>query len=116
MTGVPGVMPGLEDAVVHGGKMHHQNEKRLGRYLDKRKFACAIARSTPDNIRKENPPLLMFELEWQYCITCNMPHWTLGEEIMFDQEPGFNPNEYWTWQLEEMGFFDKAQDANGPND
>lgn len=45
-----------------------------------------------------------------------MPHWILGDEIEMDEIPTFNPDEYWTWQLEEMGFFHKAQDTTSPKD
>jgi hypothetical protein len=63
----------------------HRHEKRHGRALDKRAFGCAIARSTPDNIRQWEPPQLMFELTWQFCLFCNMPHWILGKEIEIDE-------------------------------
>ena len=71
-------------------------------------------KATPVARRTEKPQLL-FELEMRYCISCNAKHWFVGERIEFEQTQ-FNPNEYWSWQLEEMGFFDKAQDTNRPND
>jgi hypothetical protein len=64
---------------------HHRHEKRHGRKLDKRAFGCAIARSTPDHIRQWEPPQLMFDLSWQFCLFCNMPHWILGKEIEIDE-------------------------------
>ena len=102
MTGVPGVMPVLDDAAVHGGKMHHRHEKRHGRILDKRAFACAIAKSTPDSIRKAEPPHLMFELEWQYCISCNMPHWILTREIQIE-ELATSHSRYFGW-MQKVGY------------
>ena len=94
----------------------HRHEKRHGRKLDKRAFGCAIARSTPDHIRQWEPPQLMFELSWQYCISCNMPHWILGEEISIDEIPTFNPNDHYISELYEMGYFDQFDDAAGKND
>jgi hypothetical protein len=91
----------------------HRHEKRHGRKLDKRAFGCAIARSTPDHIRQWEPPQLMFELTWQFCLFCNMPHWILGEEIDEDEIPKFNPNDYLTSELAEMGFFKQFDDADG---
>ena len=92
----------------------HTNEKRLGRVLNKNQFSCVMYKATPADRRSEKPQLL-FELEMRYCIKCNDLHWFIGDRIEFEQAV-FNPNEYWTWQLEEMGFFDKAQDTNRPND
>jgi len=54
-------------------------------------------------------------MEYKYCIKCNNTHWFFIREIPFEQTE-FDPDEFWTWQLEEMGFFDKAQDTNRPND
>lgn len=93
---------------------HHRHEKRLGRILNKNQFSCMMYRATPVNRRSEKPQLL-FELEMRYCIKCNASHWFLGEPIVFEQTE-FDPNEHWTWQLEEMGFFHKAHESTAPND
>lgn len=92
----------------------HTNEKRLGRVLNKNQFSCVMFKATPEHRRSEKPQLL-FELEMRYCIKCNAQHWFIGDKIEFEQTE-FNPKEYWTWQLEEMGFFDKAHDTTAPND
>lgn len=80
----------------------HRHEKRHGRVLDKRKFACAVAKSTPDNIRFVQPPQLMFELKWQFCLTCNMPHWILGEEIGIE-ELATSQSRYHGW-MQKVGY------------
>lgn len=80
----------------------HRHEKRHGRVLDKRKFGCAIARSTPDNIRKAQPPHLMFELEWQFCLSCNMPHWILGKKIEIE-ELATSPSPFLGW-MQKVGY------------
>ena len=91
---------------------HHQHEKRHGRRLSTNQFSCAIYRTTPAD-RKMEKPLLHYEMEMRYCIRCNAQHWFLGERL--DPEvSAFNPNDYWTWQLEEMGFFNKGQDTTAP--
>jgi len=91
---------------------HHQHEKRHGRTLDKNRFSCAMYRITPENLRKEKP-LLLYDMTYRYCIKCANQHWFIGEKIESDQSD-FNPNEYWTWQLEEMGFFNKGHDTTAP--
>lgn len=58
-------------------------------------------------------PLLLYEMELRYCIKCNSKHWFLGEKIE-NTDLQFNPNDYWTWQLEEMGFFNKGHDTTAP--
>ena len=80
----------------------HRHEKRHGRVLDKRKFGCAIAMSTPADIRFVDPPKLMFKLTWQYCITCNMPHWILGDEIEID-EIATNQSKFHGW-MQKVGY------------
>lgn len=91
---------------------HHRHEKRHGRFLKPNQLSCTIYRVTPED-RKMEKPLLLYEMELRYCIKCNAQHWFLGERIESDQSD-FNPNEYWTWQLEEMGFFNKGHDSNRP--
>lgn len=92
----------------------HRNEKRLGRVLqNKNQFSCLMYKATPVNRRSEKPQLL-FEMEMRYCIKCNDQHWFLGERIEFEPT-AFNPNEHWTWQLEQMGFFNKGHDTDRPN-
>jgi len=91
---------------------HHQHEKRHGRNLSKNQFSCAMYRMTPEDSRKEKP-LLLYDMTYRYCIKCANQHWFIGENI--EPEPSeFNPNEYWTWQLEEMGFFNKGHDTTAP--
>ena len=91
---------------------HHRSEKRLPLILDKNQFSCMMNRATPVD-RKWEKPHLLFHMEMRYCIKCNTRHWFLGEKIEFEQAD-FDPNEYWSWQLEEMGFFDKGHDTNRP--
>lgn len=95
---------------------HHRDEKRLGRYIDRSRLSCAwfklLNRNGGDLVK---PDHLLFEMETKWCIKCNTIHWMFGEKIEFEQTE-FNPNDHWTWQLEEMGFFDKALESNRPND
>ena len=91
---------------------HHQHEKRHGRFLSKNQLSCTIYRVTPENRRMEKP-LLLYEMTFRYCIKCANEHWFLGERIEPDQSE-FNPNDYWTWQLEEMGFFNKGHESTAP--
>ena len=91
---------------------HHTHERRFGRVLTNNQFSCAIYRATPADRRLEKPHLL-YQMEYRYCIKCNARHWFLGEKIEFEQAE-FNPNDYWTSELVEMGFFDKVRDANRP--
>lgn len=93
---------------------HHNHEKRLPFILDKVQFSCMMNRATPAD-RKWEKPHLLYHMEMRYCIKCNTRHWFLGEKIEFEQAV-FNPNDYWTSELEEMGFFDKVRDTNRPND
>ena len=91
---------------------HHQHEKRHGRTLSKNRFSCAMFRMTPENLRKEKP-LLLYDMTYRYCIKCANQHWFIGERIE-PEKSDFNPNDYWTWQLEEMGFFNKGHDTTAP--
>lgn len=114
-TGVQGVTWALADVIVGAGRIsnkHHRHEKRHGRFLSPNQLSCTIYRITPENLRKEKP-LLLYAMSWRYCIRCNDEHWFMGERIEPDQTD-FNPNDYWTWELEEMGFFNKGHDAKRP--
>ena len=93
---------------------HHTHERRFGRVLTNNQLSCAIYRATPAD-RKSEKPHLLYEMTWRYCIKCTAMHWFMGKKIEFVQ-PSFNPDEKWTWQLEQMGFFDKAHDTTAPND
>lgn len=93
---------------------HHNHERRFGRVLTNNQFSCAIYRATPAD-RKWEKPHLLYEMEMRYCIKCNSQHWFMGKKIELEQTV-FNPKDFWTWQLEEMGFFDKAHESTAPND
>lgn len=93
-------------------EQHHRHEKRHGRKLSKNQMSCAIFRITPENRRMEKP-LLLYEMTFRYCIKCANEHWFMGEKIETDQAE-FNPNDYWTWELEEMGFFNKGHESTAP--
>ena len=101
-----------EVIVLDNHSTHHRSERRLGRVLrDLSALSCAWSRVC----KSVKPDHLLYEMEYKYCIKCNKTHWFFVKEIPFEQTE-FNPNDHWTWQLEEMGFFDKAQDTNRPND
>ena len=91
---------------------HHRSEKRLRRIWNKNQFSCMMYKATSADRREEKPHLL-FELEMRYCIKCNNKHWFIGDEIEFDEVPGFNPNDHTTLALEEMGYFAQFDDASG---
>jgi hypothetical protein len=93
-------------------EQHHRHEKRHGRKLNLNQLSCTIHRVTPEH-RKMEKPLLLYEMELRYCIKCNSKHWFLGERIE-NPDPEFNPNDYWTWELEEMGFFNKGHESTAP--
>jgi len=93
-----------QDAVVVlGGEMsHHRSEKRLARAkFNLTSLSCGWARVCGP----AKPDHLLYTMEKRFCIKCNRSHWFFLEPIEFEQ-PELNPNEYWTLELEEMGFFD----------
>ena len=90
---------------------HHTHERRFGRVLTNNQLSCAIYRATPVD-RKTEQPLLLYEMEWRYCIKCNAFHWFMGKRIELEQ-PAFNPNDFWTSELYEMGYFDQFGDTTG---
>jgi hypothetical protein len=90
---------------------HHTHERRFGRVLTNNQFSCAIYRATSATL-KTVKPLLLYEMEWRYCIKCNASHWFLGEKLEFEQ-PVFDPNDFETVALEKMGFFAQFADASG---
>lgn len=58
----------------------HKHEKRFGHLKDTRSLSCAIYRCTPlANISVK--PLLLYEMQFQYCIVCAAKHWVLGDRI-----------------------------------
>jgi len=92
---------------------HHTHERRFGRVLTNNQFSCAIYRATPAERKKEKPHLL-YQMEMRYCIKCNAQHWFLGKKLEF-QDTGFNPNEHWTSELIDIGYFDQFDESNGAN-
>jgi hypothetical protein len=90
---------------------HHTHERRFGRVLTNNQLSCAIYRATPAD-RKTEKPLLLYEMEWRYCMRCNAAHWFMGNKIELEQTE-FNPNEYWISELYEMGYFAQFDDALG---
>ena len=114
MTGVPGVTPDLVDAVAHGGRMHHRSEKRHGRILTKHQLSCMWSRVCGFDVNGKavKPDHLLYELELRFCIKCNTEHYFLGEIVEFEQTV-FNPNEYLTSELFEMGYFAQFDESNG---
>jgi hypothetical protein len=97
--------------------VNHRHEKRLGRLLNNASLSCAWYKvcGTEEDGSAVKPWHLSYELTLRYCIKCNAEHYFLGKVVDIAQ-PEFNPNDYWTWQLEEMGFFDKTHESNRPND
>jgi len=90
----------------------HRHEKRLGRVL---KNLSSLSCGWFKVCKTEKPDHLAYEMELRYCIKCNTEHWFFLKRIEFEQTV-FDPNEHWTWQLEEMGFFDKGHDTDRPKD
>jgi hypothetical protein len=88
----------------------HRHEKRLGRVL---KNLSSLSCGWFKVCKTEKPDHLAYEMELRYCIKCNTEHWFFLKRIEFEQTV-FDPNEHWTWQLEEMGFFDKGHDTDRP--
>ena len=85
---------------------HHRHERRLGRRIRNTQLACAWFRVLNKNGGDlVKPDHLLYEMEMQWCIKCNAVHWMFGEKIEFEQTE-LDPNEFWTSELEEMGFFE----------
>lgn len=103
MIGVLNVMQGQDAVVVLGGEMnHHRSEKRLSSInANLTSLSCAWAKVCGPC----RPDHLLYTMQKRFCIKCNRSHWFFLEPIEFEQ-PELNPNEYWTSELEEMGFFD----------
>lgn len=91
----------------------HRHEKRLGRVL---KNLSSLSCGWFKVCKTEKPDHLAYEMEKRWCIKCNAQHWFFTKQIEIENLSGFNPDDYWTWQLEEMGFFQKEPDTNHPND
>jgi len=94
---------------------HHQHEKRHGRVLSRRQLGCAWFKllGTIEDVPVK-PDHLAYELTLRYCITCNAQHWFFGDRVEYIP-PQFNPEDYFTTELEEMGFFAQFDDAIGDN-
>lgn len=58
----------------------HKHEKRFGFKQDTRSLSCAIYRCTPPAMLTVKP-LLLYEMQFQYCIVCAAKHWVLGDRI-----------------------------------
>lgn len=88
--------------------MHHRHEKRFG-VLKQNLSALSCAWAKVCGPMK--PDHLSFEMEKRYCIKCNRDHWFLTKFIEYVQ-PEFDPNQFWTSELEELGYFDQFRDAD----
>jgi hypothetical protein len=89
--------------------MHHRHEKRFGVLKQNLSgLSCAWAKVCGP----VKPDHLLFEMEKRYCIKCNREHWFFLKQIQFEPQPQFDPNEYWTSELEEMGFFRQFDESN----
>lgn len=81
---------------------NHRHEKRLASInANLTSLSCAWARVCGPC----KPDHLLYTMQKRFCIKCNRSHWFFLEPIEFEQ-PELNPNDYWTSELEEMGFFD----------
>lgn len=88
--------------------MHHRHEKRFGVLKENLPaLSCAWAKVCGP----VKPDHLLYEMEKRYCIKCNREHWFFLERIDFEPHV-FDPNQFWTSELWEMGFFDQFTDAD----
>jgi len=85
----------------------HRSERRLPSVVaNLNSLSCAWAKVCRDG----KPDHLLFEMERRYCIKCNRLHWFFLKPIEFEQKK-FDPNEYYTSELWEMGYFDQFDDS-----